>query len=182
MAYAQATQRVTELREELNLHNHRYYVLDDPIVSDGQYDGLMADLRRLEEEYPELLVPESPTQRVGAAPAEGFTQVAHQLPMLSLGNAFDDDGVAAWHRRVQNLLDGAGFDMACELKIDGLAVSLLYEDGILTRGATRGDGSVGEDVTQNLRTVRSVPLTLLGSPPPGCRTCWMAPASTWPAS
>ena len=166
MAYAQATQRVTELREELNLHNHRYYILDDPIVSDGQYDGLMAELRRLEEEYPELLVPESPTQRVGAAPAEGFTQVAHQLPMLSLGNAFDDDGVAAWHRRVQNLLDGADFDMACELKIDGLAVSLLYEDGVLTRGATRGDGSIGEDVTQNLRTVRSIPLTLLGSPPP----------------
>ena len=165
MADLGAPQRAAELREELNSHNHRYYVLDDPIISDGQYDGLMAELRRLEEEYPELLIPQSLTQRVGAAPAEGFTQVAHQLPMLSLGNAFDDDGVAAWHRRVQNLLDGADFDMACELKIDGLAVSLLYEDGVLTQGATRGDGSVGEDVTQNLRTVRTIPLTLLGSPP-----------------
>ena len=166
MADAQASQRVAELREELNSHNHRYYVLDDPIISDGQYDGLMAELRRLEEQYPELLIPASPSQRVGAAPAEGFTQVAHQLPMLSLGNAFDDDGVAAWHRRVQNLLDGADFDMACELKIDGLAVSLFYENGVLTQGATRGDGSIGEDVTQNLRTVRSIPLTLRGSPPP----------------
>ena len=166
MANARVTRRVAELREELNSHNHRYYELDDPIISDAQYDELMAELRRLEEEYPELLIPESPTQRVGASPAEGFTQVTHSLPMLSLGNAFDDDGVAAWHRRVQNLLDGAGFDMACELKIDGLAVSLLYVEGILTRGATRGDGSVGEDVTQNLRTVRSIPLTLQGSPPP----------------
>jgi DNA ligase (NAD+) len=107
MADAPALQRAADLREELNFHNHRYYVLDDPTISDGQYDGLMAELRRLEEEYPELLIPESPTLRVGAPPAEGFTQVAHQLPMLSLGNAFDDDGVAAWHRRVQNLLDGA---------------------------------------------------------------------------
>ena len=166
MADTRPPQRIAELRKELNSHNHRYYVLDDPIVSDGQYDGLMVELRRLEEEYPELLTPESPSQRVGAAPAEGFTRVAHQLPMLSLGNAFDDHGVAAWHRRVQNLLDGTDFDLACELKIDGLAVSLLYENGVLTRGATRGDGSVGEDVTQNLRTVRSIPLTLRGSPPP----------------
>ncbi len=166
IADTRATKKAAELREELNFHNHRYYVLDDPIVSDGQYDGLLGELRQLEEEYPELLIPDSPTQRTGAAPAEGFTQVAHQLPMLSLGNAFDDDGVAAWHRRVQNLLDGADFDMSCELKIDGLAVSLFYEQGVLTRGATRGDGSVGEDVTQNLRTVRTIPLTLLGSPPP----------------
>ena len=166
MADATTLQHAADLREELNFHNHRYYVLDDPAISDGQYDRLMAELQRLEEEHPELLIPESPTQRVGAAPADGFTQVAHQLPMLSLGNAFDVDGVTAWHRRVQGLLNGSNFDMACELKIDGLAVSLTYEQGVLTRGATRGDGSAGEDVTQNLRTVRSIPLTLLGSPPP----------------
>ena len=160
------TQRLAELRREINLHNYRYYVLDDPIIGDAQYDRLMRELRRLEEAHPELVTPDSPTQRVGAAPAAGFSQVQHRLPMLSLANAFDLEELQAWHRRVSNLLDTADFALACELKIDGLAVSLAYENGVLVQGATRGDGFVGEDVTQNLRTVRSIPLSLQGEPPP----------------
>jgi DNA ligase (NAD+) len=166
MVQASAAERVAELRREIDYHNHRYYVLDDPVISDAQYDQLMEELRRLETEHPELLTADSPTQRVGAAPADAFAQVRHRLPMLSLANAFDMDSVRAWRRRVQNLLDGADFEMVCELKIDGLAVSLVYEDGRLVQGATRGDGYTGEDVTQNLRTIRSVPVTLSGNPPP----------------
>ena len=158
--------RVEELRRELNHHNHRYYVLDDPLVSDQEYDRLMEELRALEAEHPSLLTPDSPTQRVGAAPADGFTQVQHRQPMLSLGNAFDVESLSAWHRRVSGLLETDNFPMVCELKIDGLAVSLNYQDGALVQGATRGDGTTGEDVTQNLRTVRSIPLTLMGDPPP----------------
>ncbi len=163
---ANPADRVDALRRELNYHNHRYYVLDDPVVSDAEYDRMLEELRGLESEHPELLTADSPTQRVGAAPAEGFTQVQHQRPMLSLSNAFDLEGMDAWHRRVSGMLDGAAFPMVCELKIDGLAVSLIYRDGALVQGATRGDGSTGEDVTQNLRTVRSIPLTLMGDPPP----------------
>ena len=166
MVKASVVERVDVLRRELNYHNHRYYVLDDPVVSDAEYDQMLQDLRGLEEAHPELLTPESPTQRVGAAPAEGFTQVQHQLPMLSLSNAFDLDALGAWHRRVQGLLEVANFPIVCELKIDGLAVSLIYQDGALVQGATRGNGLAGEDVTQNLRTVRGIPLTLLGDPPP----------------
>ena len=158
-------QRAERLREELNYHNHRYYVLDDPVVSDGDYDVLMRELRGLEEAHPELVSPESPTQRVGAKPAEGFTQVQHTTLMLSLGNAFNLEELQAWHRRIKSLLDDADFDLVCELKIDGLAVNLTYENGLLTQGATRGDGQVGEDVTQNLRTVRSIPIALQGQPP-----------------
>ena len=158
--------RMEELRKQLNQHNHRYYVLDDPLVSDQEYDRLMEELRALEAERPSLLTPDSPTQRVGAAPADGFTQVQHRQPMLSLGNAFDVESLSAWHRRVSGLLETDNFPMVCELKIDGLAVSLNYQDGALVQGATRGDGTTGEDVTQNLRTVRSIPLTLMGEPPP----------------
>ena len=159
-------QRVAELRKELHYHNHRYYVLDDPEVSDPAYDTLIRELRRLEEEYPELVNPDSPTQRVGASPAEGFSQVQHAVPMLSLANAFNLEEFQAWYRRTKGLLDDADFDLVCELKIDGLAVNLTYENGLLAQGATRGDGNVGEDVTQNLRTVRSVPIALIGTPPP----------------
>ena len=160
--------RAAGLRREINRHNYRYYVLDDPEIPDAEYDRLMRELRRLEEEHPHLVTPSSPTQRVGAAPAEGFSQVEHSRPMLSLSNAFDEDELRAWHKRVVGLLDGAGFDLTCELKIDGLAVSLRYENGELAQGATRGNGYVGEDVTQNLRTIRSVPLTLMGDDlPPG---------------
>ena len=159
-------ERIAKLRQELNSHGHSYYVLDDPVISDAEYDRLMQELLRLEEEHPELVTPDSPTQRVGAAPAEGFDEVQHRQPMLSLSNAFDRDGMEAWHRRVSNLLERSDFAMTCELKIDGLAVSLIYENGSLVQGATRGNGYTGEDVTQNLRTVRSIPLTLSGDPPP----------------
>ena len=157
--------RLEELRKEIGFHNYRYYALDDPLFSDTEYDQLMRELRRLEEEHPELVTPDSPTQRVGATPSEGFVQVEHPLPMLSLANAFSYDELQAWHRRTVNLLEGVEFEMVCELKIDGLAVSLTYRDGHLARGATRGDGYRGEDVTQNLRTVKSIPLALLDSGP-----------------
>ena len=163
---AEGLQRAAELREQINHHNYRYYVLDDTEISDGEYDRLMVELRRLEEDHPSLVTPESPTQRVGASPADGFDQVQHRLPMLSLGNAFNEDDLQAWYRRVKGLLDDANFDLVCELKIDGLAVSLTYQDGVLVQGATRGDGTAGEDVTQNLRTIRTIPMSLLGEPPP----------------
>ena len=163
---AEGLQRAAELREQINHHNYRYYVLDDTEISDGEYDRLMVELRRLEEDHPSLVTPESPTQRVGASPADGVDQVQHRLPMLSLGNAFNEDDLQAWYRRVKGLLDDANFDLVCELKIDGLAVSLTYQDGVLVQGATRGDGTAGEDVTQNLRTIRTIPMSLLGEPPP----------------
>ena len=158
---ADAVQQASELRDLLNYHNYRYYVLDSPEVGDAQYDALMRELRAIEAEHPELVTTDSPTQRVGAAPAEGFAQVEHTRPMHSLGNAFDDEEFMAWHKRVSDLLEGEPFDMVCELKYDGLAVALTYEDGVLVRGATRGNGMVGEDVTLNLRTVKSIPLRLL---------------------
>ena len=163
---AEGFQRAAGLREKINHHNYRYYVLDDTEISDGEYDRLMVELRQLEENHPSLVTPESPTQRVGASPADGFDQVQHRLPMLSLGNAFNEDDLQAWYRRIKGLLDDADFDLVCELKIDGLAVSLAYQDGVLVQGATRGDGTAGEDVTQNLRTIRTIPMSLLGEPPP----------------
>ena len=158
-------ERLAELRGAINRHNHRYFVLDQPEVSDGQYDELMRELRAIEDEHPELVTPDSPTQRVGEAPAAGFAEVQHSRPMLSLANAFDDDEFLAWHRRVADLLEREEFEMVCELKYDGLAVALTYEDGIFVRGATRGNGLVGEDVTSNLRTIRSIPLRVLGEAP-----------------
>ena len=166
MADAGIVNRVAELRQELHYHNHRYYVLDDPIISDQDYDRMLQELRKIEEENPELVSPDSPTHRIGGDPADGFEQVEHRHTMLSLGNVFDDDTLEAWYRRVKNLLDDADFSMTCELKIDGLAVSLVYRDGVLVQGATRGNGSVGENVTQNLKTIRSIPLHLQGEPPP----------------
>ena len=158
-------QRVESLQKEINLHNHRYYVLDSPIIGDDQYDKLLRELQALEAEYPELATADSPTQRVGAPPAEGFVEVQHPRPMLSLANAFDGEELRAWHRRVSNLLEDRPFAMVCELKIDGLAVALTYRDGRLAQGATRGDGYRGEDVTQNLRTVKTIPLALLDEGP-----------------
>ena len=162
MADPATARRIEELRKEINDHNYRYHVLDSPVVSDAQYDALMVELKELEERYPDLVTSDSPTQRVGAPPAEGFATVEHPVPLLSLANAFDGPQLAAWHKRVRNLLEGASFDLVCELKIDGLAIALTYEDGRLVRGATRGDGLQGEDVTLNLRTIRSIPLALLG--------------------
>ena len=166
MAEAAAVQRAGELKRELNFHNHRYYVLDDPVITDHEYDLLMRELRGLEEQYPELRSGDSPTQRTGAPPAAAFSQVQHRLPMLSLANAFDMEGLEQWYRRVKGLVDDADFDLVCELKIDGLAVTLSYENGVFTQGATRGDGAVGEDVTGNLRTIRTIPISLLDDAPP----------------
>ena len=152
-------QRVQQLREQINYHNYRYYVLDSPEVSDAEYDSLMRALQELERSYPELVTPDSPTQRVGAAPAAAFATVEHREPLLSLANVFNGEELLAWHRRTLNLL-GERFDMVGEPKMDGLAVALTYRDGLLTTGATRGDGSRGEDVTQNLRTIRAIPLSV----------------------
>jgi DNA ligase (NAD+) len=162
--------RAEELRRVIEHHNHRYYVLDDPEVGDDAYDALLDELRALEEEHPELRTPDSPTQRVGGRPLDKFVQVNHLQPMLSLGNARGEDELRAWVERMRNFLAREGiseaeFDYVCEPKIDGLAISLVYRDGRLERGATRGDGEIGEDVTQNLRTIRAIPLTLEDAPP-----------------
>ncbi|HET7236567.1 MAG TPA: NAD-dependent DNA ligase LigA [Actinomycetota bacterium] len=162
---AEAKLRVEELRERLNYHSYRYHVLDDPEVSDAEYDELMRELRELEERFPELVTPDSPTQRVGATPADLFAPVEHRSPMLSLDNAFSREELEAWAARVERGI-GTGARYSCELKIDGVAVALTYEDGVLTKGATRGDGRIGEDITANVRTVRSVPPRLLLKQPP----------------
>ncbi|NVK42636.1 MAG: NAD-dependent DNA ligase LigA [Oceanospirillaceae bacterium] len=156
-------QDAQQLRDQLNYHNYRYYVLDDPELPDAEYDRLFQRLKQLEAEHPELVTPTSPTQRVGARPASGFSEVQHELPMLSLDNAFDEQDLRDFVRRVQDRLDltqSEEIAFACEPKLDGIAVSLLYEDGVLVRAATRGDGTTGEDITQNVRTLRSVPLLL----------------------
>lgn len=157
--------RVAELRKLINYHNYWYYVLDSPEVSDAEYDALMRELRELEAARPELVTADSPTQRVGAAPLEEFGTVEHPVPMLSLANAFDNEDLRAWHKRVTNLLPSRRVTFVCELKIDGLAVALTYENGLLVTGATRGDGFRGENITQNLRTVRSIPLSVPADAP-----------------
>ena len=161
-ATTDAAGRARELRAAIGRHDYLYHVMDAPVISDAEFDVLMRELRAIEAERPDLVSADSPTQRVGGALADGFSEVTHRLPMLSLGNAFDKDELAAWHSRTRDLLETDSFDMVCELKFDGLAVALTYENGVLTRGATRGNGSVGEDVTANLRTIKSVPLRLLG--------------------
>lgn len=160
-----ATKRADELRRVINTHNHRYYVLDDSTISDLEYDRLIQELRLLESKHPELLTPDSPTQRVGGALADGFVQVQHSSPMLSLGNAFNRDDLENWLRRIKNIVGDSEFDLICELKIDGLAVNLTYENGVFMQGSTRGDGTVGENVTQNLRTIKTIPLSLLSGAP-----------------
>lgn len=167
-----AAERIAELRSEIDAHNYRYYVLDEPSVPDAEYDRLFNELKALEAEHPELVTPESPTQRVGGAALAAFGQVRHEVPMLSLGNAFEEQDLLDFDRRVREGLDlpagdlfgdGAAVEYSCEPKLDGLAVSLLYENGHLVRGATRGDGSTGEDISANVRTVRNIPLKLHGS-------------------
>ncbi|SDR81151.1 NAD-dependent DNA ligase LigA [Pseudomonas oryzae] len=173
-----AAQRIERLRAELNEHNYRYYVLDQPSIPDAEYDRLFSELRALEDEHPELVSVDSPTQRVGGAALAEFGQVRHEIPMLSLGNAFAEDDLRDFDRRVReglgellpsgelsgDLFAGAAeVEYACEPKLDGLAVSLRYEDGVLVRGATRGDGSTGEDISANVRTVRNIPLRLHGA-------------------
>jgi len=160
---AKIKKRIEELRSEINDHNYRYYVLDAPVISDAQYDKLLRELQQLEQQHPGLITPDSPTQRVGAAPAKEFGEVRHRLPMTSMDNAFDADEARDWDERVRK---GLGTDKAvhytAEPKFDGTSISLRYEDGVLVQAGTRGDGSTGEDVTQNVRTIRTVPLKLHG--------------------
>ncbi|MBN2026386.1 MAG: NAD-dependent DNA ligase LigA, partial [Actinobacteria bacterium] len=159
MDLEEARARAADLREELNYHSYRYYVLDDPVISDEEYDSSMRELVRIEEEYPELVTADSPTQRVGAPPSAAFQSVQHRVRMMSLDNVFDPDELKAFIHRVENQVGKA--DYICELKIDGAGIALTYEDGLLTRGATRGDGITGEDVTGNLKTIKALPLRLL---------------------
>ncbi|MBA0901109.1 MAG: NAD-dependent DNA ligase LigA [Candidatus Nitrotoga sp.] len=152
--------RVAHLRAEIERHNYQYHVLDDPLVSDAEYDAMFRELQTLEARHPSLATPSSPTQRVGASPLLSFDQVVHHTPMLSLNNAFNEDEVRAFDNRIRETLGVAEMEYSVEPKFDGLAVSLTYRDGVFVQGATRGDGAVGEDVTQNLRTVRNIPLRL----------------------
>ena len=163
-------ERAAELRRQLEEHNHRYYVLDDPTVGDDVYDALLDELRGIEAEHPELVRPDSPTQRVGAEPVSRLEKVTHLLPMLSLANVRSEDELRAWVARMRSHLAREGiedpaFEFVAEPKIDGLAMSLVYRDGVLERGATRGNGEVGEDVTHNLRTIGSIPLRIEDAPP-----------------
>ncbi|AST70307.1 DNA ligase (NAD(+)) LigA [Kosakonia cowanii] len=156
-------QQLTELRTTLRHHEHLYHVMDAPEIPDAEYDRLMRELRELEAQHPDLITPDSPTQRVGAAPLTAFTQVRHEVPMLSLDNVFDEESFLAFNKRVQDRLKSSdALIYCCELKLDGLAVSLLYENGVLMRAATRGDGTTGEDITSNVRTIRAIPLKLRG--------------------
>jgi DNA ligase (NAD+) len=165
-ALAESQLRVEELREQVNHHLYRYHVLDDPEISDAEYDELIGELRRLEDRFPELITPDSPTQRVGAAPAELFRPVQHRAPMRSLDNAFSEEELRAWAARVGRGLAGAAATFVTELKIDGVACALTYEDGVLTQAATRGDGRIGEDITANVRTLKAIPRRLAIEDPP----------------
>ncbi|MBC7318611.1 NAD-dependent DNA ligase LigA [Candidatus Bipolaricaulota bacterium] len=153
-------ERVEKLREEIRRYDYYYYVLNQPLISDAEYDRLFRELLELEQKYPELVTPDSPTQRVGAPPAEEFAPVEHAIPMLSLNNCFNDEELEEWDDRVRRLLGGEAVEYVCEPKLDGLSVELVYVDGVFTVGSTRGDGRVGEDVTRNLRTIKQVPLRL----------------------
>ncbi len=163
---ASVEKRIAELRRALEEHNYRYYVLDDPKVSDAEYDRLFEALQQLEAEHPELLTPDSPTQRVGGAPRPGFEEVQHRLPMQSLRKCADEGELRDFDRRVRETLGVESASYVAEPKLDGLAVSLSYENGVFVRGATRGDGTTGEDITENLRTIRRIPLRLRGDAPP----------------
>ncbi|MBI4744088.1 MAG: NAD-dependent DNA ligase LigA [Actinobacteria bacterium] len=153
-------EKVKKLRELINYHNYRYYVLDQPEISDAEYDRLMRELIKLEEQYPELITPDSPTQRIGVTPAEQFQPISHRSKMMSLADAFSFEELGDFFDRIKRLLDEEEIEVVCELKIDGSAVALTYENGIYVRGATRGDGETGEDVTANIKTLRSLPLRL----------------------
>jgi DNA ligase (NAD+) len=166
MSEAQARKRIDELREQLRHHDYQYYVLDAPDVTDADYDVLMRELRSLEAQHPALVTADSPTQRVGGKPKEGFAKVEHSRPMLSLDNVNSEEELNDWERRVRSVIGTAEVSYVCELKMDGLSLALHYEAGpegsaLLQRALTRGDGVTGEDVTSNVRTIRSVPLSVL---------------------
>ena len=155
------SQRYEDLKKEIHFHNYNYHVLDSPVISDYEYDQLVNELRSIEADHPEWITPDSPTQRAGATPADGFVKVQHPAPILSLGNAFNADGVRAWLERIakvdERVLDA---DFVIEPKLDGLSVVLHYQNGLFVQGATRGDGEVGEDITTNLRTIKALPLSI----------------------
>ncbi len=153
----EARLRSEELRSLINYHNRLYYEKDAPEIPDGVYDQFLNELRALEAEYPELITPDSPTQRTGAAPLTTFETVEHRVPLLSLSNCFSEEDLASWHRRAADRLGNDTFAITTEPKIDGLAISLVYEGGRFVQGATRGDGRQGENVTENLRTVMTIP-------------------------
>src|SRR5580692_11159965 len=160
MASPAVEKKIEALRENIRHHEYRYYVLDDPEISDADFDALMNELKRIEAEHPELITPDSPTQRVGGKPREGFIKAKHSSPMLSLDNAYSEEELRDWEQRVHELSGRTDLEYICELKLDGMSLALVYRDGRLERGITRGDGNVGEDVTLNVRTVRSIPLVI----------------------
>ena len=155
-------QQIEKLRADLHRHNYNYYVLNAPEISDMEFDGLMRQLQELEVEYPEFADSNSPTQRVGSDLNNEFVQVAHKYPMLSLSNTYNKQEVAEFYERVSAGLEGEAFEICCEMKYDGLSISLIYEEGRLVRAVTRGDGVHGDDVTENVRTIRCIPLQLNG--------------------
>ena len=157
---SQAQDRLSELKNLLQQYSYEYHVLDDPSVSDAVYDSLVSELKQLEDKHPELITTDSPTQRVGNQPLEKFSKVQHTSRMLSLNDVFSREDVEAWVKRTDKLAPGKTHEFDCGLKMDGLACALIYQDGVLERAVTRGDGLVGEDVTQNVRTIKSVPLKL----------------------
>jgi DNA ligase (NAD+) len=152
--------KIEALRDKIRHHEYRYYVLDDPEISDAEFDVLMNQLKNLETEHPALITPDSPTQRVGGKAREGVLKARHSSPMLSLDNTYSQDELRNWERRVHELSGRTDIEYVCELKLDGMSLALHYEDGKLVRGITRGDGTTGEDVTPNVRTVRSIPLSI----------------------
>ncbi|MGA7220134.1 MAG: NAD-dependent DNA ligase LigA, partial [Candidatus Sulfotelmatobacter sp.] len=155
-----AKKKIEALREQIRHHEYLYYVLDQPEIGDAEFDRLMKQLKDLEAEHSVLITADSPTQRVGGKPREGFVKVPHSSPMLSLDNTYNEEELRAWERRVHQISGRSEVDYVCELKLDGMSLALIYEVGKLVRGITRGDGSVGEDVTLNIRTVRSIPLSI----------------------
>ena len=160
----EAEKEIEKLREQIAEHNYRYNVLDAPTISDAEFDRLFTRLKTLETEHPHLVTPTSPTQRVGGTPLKSFAQVQHHLPMLSLDNAFTEEDILAFNQRIQDKFhDHHPIEYCCEPKLDGLAVSIRYENGLLTQAATRGDGATGEDITENIRTIKMIPLRLYGS-------------------
>src|ERR1700683_554725 len=152
--------KIEALREKIRHHEYLYHVLDNPEISDAEFDTLMQQLKDRESQHPALVTPDSPTQRVGGKPREGFGKVRHSTPMLSLDNTYNEEELRGWERRVHELSGRSDVDYVCELKLDGMSLVLVYEGGKLVRGVTRGDGSIGEDVTLNVRTVRSIPLLI----------------------
>lgn len=162
-----ALKEIKNLRAQIDEHNYRYHVLDDPLISDAEYDHLFQRLKALETKFPSLITPESPTQRVGSEPLKEFSEVKHQVPMLSLDNAFTDKDIIAFDQRIHERLDlHHNIEYCCEPKLDGLAISIRYEKGLLVQAATRGDGATGEDVTENIKTIKMIPLHLRGDGTP----------------